>query len=204
MKPTAVHAVGAEHDAPPSSVGAGPSGKSVGSTVQPALFQRSASVNGAPPNGPGVGEEIPLPATVRLDEKKPTVVQASAPVHETPLNPLDDWKGTLRGFWIVQVVPFQRSAIAAEPWGEGAPEPAATAPDPVDPTASHAVSEVQDTPSRLPALDSWRPAVVSILQVVPFQRSARVCVVCVGVPPNQDPTAMQTDASVHTTPFNLA
>jgi hypothetical protein len=83
--------------------------------------------------------------------------------------------------WIVQRMPFQRSAS-----GTSAPLV------PADPTAVQAVAEVHDTPVRLLF---WAPGgggVAWVAHLAPSQRSARLTLT--PLPPSKDPTAVQAVA----------
>ena len=118
-------------------------------------------------------------------------MQAVAALHETPPKELSSWKGTLVEGWIVHVVPFHRSARPDESF--------AWAEDSLDPTASHAVAEMQDTACKLLMAAPVGFGVVWIVHAAPFQRSAKVRKV---LPSLHAPTAVQAAAEVHETPLN--
>jgi hypothetical protein len=156
--PTAVHAVAEVHDTPDRALIE--LGFGVRWIVHVVPFQLSATV---------ITGAIRPPSLV-----DPTAAQAVADVHETP-DRLDSMLLVLGVVWMVQAVPFQRSASA---WVLLAVR--------MYPTAVHAAPEVHETPERLPL----GLGVVRIVQAVPSQRSAK--------PPS--PTAVHAVADVQDTP----
>src|SRR6516225_47222 len=91
-------------------------------------------------------------------------VQASAEEQETPRSWLVVWVEGLGVVWMVQAVPFHRSArvrlgLVLAPWS---------------PTAVQACAEVHDTLRRELSGAPAGLGVAWMLQVVPFQASARV------------------------------
>ena len=154
--PTAVQAVAEVHDTLYRIDDFTPLGLGVGSTVQVVPFHFSATVKEAPVVGPS-------------ELEVPTAVQAVAEVHETPsrfglVAPVG-----VGVVWIVQAVPFHRSAMVlyTVTFVDGTSN---------SPTAVQAVAEVHETLSRplLPGYVGTGLGVGSTVQVVPFHRSAKV------------------------------
>ena len=92
--PAAVQAVAAEHDTASSSLASDPEGAGTPWMLQLVPFHRSAS-------------DVVTPV---LPVCAPTAVQAFAAVHETAKNPLSGWPAGLGTAWMLQLVPFHRSA----------------------------------------------------------------------------------------------
>ena len=92
--PAAVQAAAAEHDTARSSLASDPAGAGTAWMLQLVPFHRSAS--------DAVTPVLPVWA--------PTAVQAFAAVHETAKNPLAGWPAGLGTAWMLQLVPFHRSA----------------------------------------------------------------------------------------------
>jgi hypothetical protein len=116
----------------------------------------------------------------------PTAMHTVAEVQETPSRWLM-FPAPLGVAWLVQLLPFQASASVA-----------LVVPVADEPTASHTVAEKQETP-RSP-LEVWLVAlgVAWMVQVLPFQTSARVWNV---LPPVENwPTASHAVADVQETP----
>src|ERR1700677_2753554 len=113
-----------------------------------------------------------------LSFSAPTATHVVAVGHETPSSPeLPSGAGRV---CTVHFVPFQRSAAGVPP---SAPYS--------DPTAVHAVAELQDTSSRLTV---WASATLAAVLLVPFQSSAKLSLPSPPVPPRPTPTAMQVVA----------
>src|SRR5579884_3598830 len=141
----------------------------MGCTVQWLPSHRSATVDGGPV----------------FAERSPTAVHADDDEQETPLkkSPVPPVPEGVTVGWIVQAVPFQRSA---------------SNPVSVFPTAMQARAVHATAPRKLFFLcevgDGWR------VQVVPFHRSATVPTVLLNELSTAAPTATQTVADVHDTP----
>ena len=114
----------------------------------------------------------------------PVAVHAAAAVQDTPSSWLTVL-AVLGVLWMAQLDPFQTSASVAE-----------LGPVNESPTASQSVAEVQETPPSSLFAAPLTLGVVWMVQELPFQPSARVCV----VPPLVDcPTASHDDADLHET-----
>ncbi len=146
--PTAVQAVGVEHDTPLRELAIAPVGLLGAWTDHAVPFQRAAKVT----------------VVAELFLSLPTAVQAVLERQDTPLRLAVVAPAGLGVLWIVQLVPFHRSASIAV-----VPEVFVQLP-----TAVQAVVEKHDTPPTLLAvapvglLGAWTD------HVVPFQRSANV------------------------------
>ena len=172
--PTAVHARLEVQDTPSNLDSTVPIGRAV-CTFQLVPFQRSA-------RGTVVSE---------LFWKNPTAVQFVADVQETSVSEALWAPVGLGPVWILQVVPFQRSASAAV-------EPVLKSEVP---TAVQFVADVHETASNELSAPPLGLGVDCIAQLVPFQRSARVdSVALIPLPLAKAPTAMQAAADVHDTP----
>jgi hypothetical protein len=119
-----------------------------------------------------------------LSKAAPTAVQTEAEVHETPVKKLNDAPAGAGVGWMLQIVPFQRSARS---------------PEAVFPTAVQAEAEVHETAFKkdpgLPEVGvGW------ILHVVPSPRST---IVPSELPKlsKATPTAVHARRDVHETPF---
>ena len=145
--PTAVQAVGAVHETLSSSALVAPVGLGTDWIVHAVPFQRSAS-------------SCSWPATL---PEPPTATQAVAEVHEIPRRMLPvAWLGFGTG-WSFQAVPVHLSAMANS-------LPSLL----MRPTAVQAVAALHDTPRSSPGTGPSGRGVGWIVQLVPFQRSARV------------------------------
>jgi len=169
--PMAVQAEGAVQDTGPRKLWTAFAGLGVGRIVQLFPFHRSAKDR----TGPDWDEVV---------EYAPTAMQAEGDVQDTASRKACTAPAGLGVGWMVQVVPFHRSAR--------------TRPLAVPPTAVQAVREVHDTLFSAPP-----PAGVGvgwIRQLVPFHRSARVTMV-------RDllvvaPTATQAECAMQATPLS--
>ena len=92
----------------------------------------------------------------------PTAVHALAAVHETDVSATGVAPVATAAVWVDQIAPFQLSI-------SGCAAPALVNETPV---AVHALAAGQDTPSSAPPVVPVAVGVVSMLQAVPFQRSA--------------------------------
>jgi len=120
----------------------------------------------------------------------PTAVQTLAVAHDTRASPLFFPPAASAVRWIVQLVPFQRSASGVE-----VPSRRVSSP-----TAVQTIAVGQDTPRRWLFVPRPAPAVGWIVQLTPFQRSASV-----RAPRARNvasPTATQTVVDAHEMPSN--
>jgi hypothetical protein len=113
-------------------------------------------------------------------------VQTLADVHDTPSSTPPGGFGVR---WIVQLLPFQRSANVKTGVNVFVV--------PHDPTAVHALADVHDTPDR-PLSNARGLGVGWIVQLLPCHSSANVTPTAVSAPP----TAVQAVLDVHDTPDN--
>jgi hypothetical protein len=147
-----------------------------------------------PPLGTGVCRIVhvrPFHDSANVPEAKvPTALHAVAEVHDTPVNCTSALPAGLGVRRILQLRPFQCSASVR--W-----TPAGPAQNPV---AVHAVADVQDTLIRKLLAAPRGLGVGCTVQLVPFQRSARVTI---APPRSSSPTAVQALPVVHDTPFRL-
>src|SRR6516162_284015 len=170
--PMAVQAVGEVQDTPFRKLCTAPPGLGVGRRVHLFPFHRSAKDRA----GPDWDEVV---------KYAPAAMQADGDVQDTPFRKLCTAPAGLGMGWMVQVVPFHRSARVL--------------PLAVPPTAVQAEREAHDTLFSAPP-----PAGLGvdwIRQVVPFHRSARVAMArdLLVVPP----TATQAEGAVQPTLFRL-
>ena len=180
--PTAVHAAGEVHDTAVKAL-CGAAGLGVAWIAQVVPSQRSASVDWAyelhdEPHGKMVAE-------------LPTAVQAVAEVQDTPVKALSVTPARLGVAWMAQLLPFQRSAKVCE-----SPERVSNCP-----TAMHAEAELHDVACKKLGSAAGGLRVAWIAQLLPFQRSAKVCESPELV--SKCPTAVQPVVEVHDTPNNV-
>ncbi len=164
-------------DTPLRELVVAPTGVGVGRMVHVVPFHVSANV------------QLVVPISLAFVVEKPTAVHAVVDVQDTPVRELLVAPVTLGVVCAVQVVPFHTSANVRPVLLVFVEEP----------TAVHAVVDVQDTPVRELLVAPAGAGVGRMVQVVPFHDSTS-CIGLLGTVKYR-PTAVQAVADVQDTPL---